>query len=427
MKKRITAFALAIVLSASLTMGAHTGKLSLDNFSVTQKYSAGQFTDVAPSAWYADYVAMAYEYGLVKGSSSTAFNPNGNITLAEVTALACRIHRIYCGGDGAFEQGNPWYKVYVDYALAAGLLSEGRYSERDYVRPAARWECAEILYGAVMGNVEPINAARTIPDVSQDAVYAKKVHALYAAGILTGGNAAGRFYPDRNITRAEISTIIVRMVNADMRVTTQSQAEKTAATLFDCKYSSLFNTSDGEYGASLKTNSSSDIGNISWNSHEGNYDWSYSLENDGIHMNPNLSGEQIAGNHAFFAFSPTGCPTPVLGAGEAKYTYDVTGDYIWIYSHDVVFSLDGRYQTLVFDMGPMARCGNGTVTIKILLDGSTEKTIAVKPDTAAKHYSLDVRGINTITFRQEYPVDFSDVSSFFNQATPVIICNMELQ
>ena len=144
--KRIMSLSLVLILMLiimPLNIVKATEASGLDNFTETNTYITGQFSDVADSAWYANSVATAYKLGLVKGSSATTFNPTGNITIAETIVLACRLHNIYNGGNGEFIQGSPWYQVYVDYALANGIISV---TYNDYNTKISRANFAYILH-----------------------------------------------------------------------------------------------------------------------------------------------------------------------------------------------------------------------------------------------------------------------------------------
>ena len=60
----------------------------------------------------------------------------------------------------------------------------------------------------------------SLPDVD-DIVFMDadtRIYTLYRAGILTGSDAYGTFNPDTNITRAEVSAIISRMIDPSQRV-----------------------------------------------------------------------------------------------------------------------------------------------------------------------------------------------------------------
>lgn len=191
-------------------------KGDIKNFTRVDSYSVGLFTDVADQ-WYAPYVGAAYEYGLMKGNEDETFAPDGAMTVAEAIALASRVHNIYYGKSGDFVQGDPWYEVYVGYAIERGIIT--RSSFEDYNRNITRREMAQLLSACVdLEELEEINAVSPIPDISQkDAIY-PSVLALYNAGVLTGSEADGSFLPNDDITRCEVSAIVSRLVEPSLRV-----------------------------------------------------------------------------------------------------------------------------------------------------------------------------------------------------------------
>jgi len=191
------------------------------NFRKAKTYRPGQFADVNENAWYGynmdKSVATAYEYGLVQGSGATAFNPAGNITVAEALAIAARVHSVYNGGTGEFAQGGVWFQVYVDYAIANGIIAPGDIGGSGgaggYVRPATRAEMARI-FSRALPEVEfaPQNTVISLPDVNSGAPYGSAVFMLFRAGVLVGSDSRGTFNPGDSITRAEAAAIISRVI-----------------------------------------------------------------------------------------------------------------------------------------------------------------------------------------------------------------------
>ena len=164
--KKICAGALALALSVSMLPGAALAAESLDNFQKVNTYTAGTFTDVAADSWYAGNVKDAYELDLVKGSSATTFSPSQNITIGSALALSCRLHSIYHTGKADFQQGEPWYQVYVDYAISNDIIASDEFT--DYNATATRRQFAGILAKSlpsdalkVINQIEPGD----IPDV----------------------------------------------------------------------------------------------------------------------------------------------------------------------------------------------------------------------------------------------------------------------
>ncbi len=185
------------------------------------------FSDVQASNWFYNDVKTVYEYGLMIGNSATTFSPAGNVTIAETITLAARLHSIFYTGGNNFEDSIPWYRTYVDYALANDMIHA---VYEDYGRAATRAEYAVILSSAFPDealtkiNQIPDNA---IPDVSSDATYREAVYRLYRAGVLIGNDENGTFAPNSNIMRCEAAAIIARFADPDKRIQRDIRLEET--------------------------------------------------------------------------------------------------------------------------------------------------------------------------------------------------------
>lgn len=216
-KKSITillVFTLLFVFSVPISA---QGYPSLNNFVKTQAFEDNQFVDVSKDAWYYDNVKKAYEFGLMKGSSDTFFNADGNVTIAEAITMSARLHSIYNTGEEDFAQTTPWYKTYVEYALENNIISD---NFNDYDKIANRDEFAYILSNALPDNaLRSINTIEegAIPDVSMSQEYADSIYRLYRAGILTGNDKAGTFTPKTTIQRSAAAAIITRMADSSLR------------------------------------------------------------------------------------------------------------------------------------------------------------------------------------------------------------------
>jgi len=187
----------------------------MSNFKKIRDYTFGQFTDVDENTWYGfnqgKVVALAYEYGLMQGSGTTTFNPTGNITIAEAITVAARVHSIYSTGADNFTPGNPWYQVYVDYAITNGIITVSDFT--DYNRAATRAEMAYIFSRSLPETeFAAQNTVNSLPDVNSGTPYYNSILMLYKAGIVTGNDAQGTFSPGNNITRAEAAAIISRVI-----------------------------------------------------------------------------------------------------------------------------------------------------------------------------------------------------------------------
>ena len=232
MKRKLVSLLLTGALLCGMMPGALAVGAGLSNFKKAETYSAGKFTDVASGAWYVESVKTAYELDLVKGSSATTFSPSGNITVGSVLALACRLHSIYTTGTAEFRQGNPWYQVYVDYAVKNGIITQGQFT--NYNANATRRQCAAILAKSMPS--EALTAINTvadgqIPDVASGSANYADIYTLYRAGVLTGNDKYGTFAPETTIDRASVAAIVSRMAMPSLRKTLALETAATGVTL----------------------------------------------------------------------------------------------------------------------------------------------------------------------------------------------------
>ena len=111
-----------------------------------------RFTDVPADAWYATAVNTLASIGAITGIGNNQFAPNRTITRAEFTAIAVRFARLVRGADADFSDvpANAWYYDSIATAVEYGWI---------------------------------------------------------------GGYADGTFRPNKSITRAEVVTIVNRMLN----------------------------------------------------------------------------------------------------------------------------------------------------------------------------------------------------------------------
>lgn len=187
-------------------------------------YTDGLFSDVSAEEWYAASVKDVYELGLMNGTGGGLFAPEDNVTVAEILTMTSRARAIADGEsiDTAGESAH-WYDPYVAFAVSKGTVAADTYTEADFDRPATRAEVAVIFHHAMSPETYPvINTVTSIPDVFETDAYAPDVFALYRAGILTGSDEAGTFYPASPIIRAEVAAMITRVALPEKRVRKQA-------------------------------------------------------------------------------------------------------------------------------------------------------------------------------------------------------------
>ena len=215
---------------------------SLDNFKKVNIYN-GQFTDVPANAWYKKDMATAYELGLVSGTSANSFNPNGQLSITEAMVLAARVRSIYNGDNYDFtaKAGEYWFDPYFDYVFEQGIINEGAFhllnggftnmssGTPDY-GPITRSSMAYLFASALPDTCYP--AIKNVTNIPYDKTDGKPgyatwclpielcdsaIYKLYNAGILNGEDSKGTMSIYKYITRAEVVTILSRVVDIDSR------------------------------------------------------------------------------------------------------------------------------------------------------------------------------------------------------------------
>ncbi len=202
---------------AETTDKANEVVTGLDNFKAVKEYTDATFTDITGSEWFVNDVKAGYEFGIVTGKENNTFDPQGKITVAEALAMAVRTSKIYSTGDGTLDtSGANWYDGIIVYALEKEIIKDGEFE--DFNKYATRAELASFFASAVAPNeYTAINDIKTLPDVDESTQYSKKIFTLYNAGIITGSDEYGTFNSDAEITRAEASAIINRVIKSENR------------------------------------------------------------------------------------------------------------------------------------------------------------------------------------------------------------------
>lgn len=179
------------------------------------------FTDINLPDWYHDDVLFAVHLGLVQGMTTTTYQPNSFLTIAQAIKLAACMHQYYTDGAVTLGNGTPnWYDTYVDYAIDNDIISASTYAGH-YNDNATRAEYVEIFYYALPSSeyatIQNVPYG-VIPDVAITDSYGYEVYSFYRAGILQGNDSIGSFAPSSDIRRSEVAAIIARMMDPSVRL-----------------------------------------------------------------------------------------------------------------------------------------------------------------------------------------------------------------
>ena len=231
MKRRICAWTLtAALLLAVLPAPAQAAEKS---FSKVRTYE-DRFSDVTPSDWYYEDVKALYELGLTEGAGNgDIFDPDGQLTVAEVSAMASRLRSFYETGDSMSGRdawggdGGAWYMPYVRHLQSLEIV--GQEFEGRYDRPATRGEMAHVLAGALPEELFlPVNrelvaegraSGQYLQDVGEETPYQEDILLLYDWGIAGGAVGTGAFQPGEPISRCQAAAMVARLAYEERRLT----------------------------------------------------------------------------------------------------------------------------------------------------------------------------------------------------------------
>lgn len=156
------------------------------------------FTDVAANGWYYGYVHDLYIAKVIDGYGDHTFRPDRTVTTGE----ALKMILLAAGYEEPEPVASHWARGYLNLALEEGIIQRGDITDLDV--PMSRGMMAKVVANAMGLRVE----GNTSPYSDTEDYY---VVALYENQI-ADGYPDGTFRPSRSLTRAEISTIVWRML-----------------------------------------------------------------------------------------------------------------------------------------------------------------------------------------------------------------------
>lgn len=189
------------------------------------------FADVAANAWYADAVEYVRDNGLMSGTSTTTFSPDGTMTRA---MLATTLYReagspAVTGADTFSDtQAGAWYEDAVLWTSQEGVVSgygNGLFGTND---PVSREQIATILWR--YAGSPSASAGQDFTDETAISAYASAAVDWARANGIVNGMEGNRFAPQLSATRAQVATILRNYLTMDQE-DTQTPDPDTGRTL----------------------------------------------------------------------------------------------------------------------------------------------------------------------------------------------------
>ncbi|MDR3310554.1 MAG: S-layer homology domain-containing protein, partial [Oscillospiraceae bacterium] len=162
-------------------------------------YTVSTFTDVKATAWYAEYVGFAYEYGLMEGVGGRLFAPNGKTTRAQVLTVLARMA-------GVDTSTGVWYEAAVEWAVANDV-SDGSNLGGNITR-----EQLVTLLWRFAGKPEATSRP-AFSDLGSLSDYAEEALAWAVEAGIIEGKPGNIFDPKGSATRAEVAKVFERYLN----------------------------------------------------------------------------------------------------------------------------------------------------------------------------------------------------------------------
>ena len=174
--------------------------------------------DLDENAWYYEDVDTIVQAGLMQGISDTRFAPSHPLNRAMMAVILHRMSQENFDGHAAFADvsAGSWYDAGIAWANANGIVlgySEAEFGPEDAI---TRQQTAAMLYRYHLytaGDVSVRGDLSAFADADQVSPYAKEAMEWAVGNGLIIGYTDNTLAPAKQISRAELCTILVRYMN----------------------------------------------------------------------------------------------------------------------------------------------------------------------------------------------------------------------
>lgn len=190
--------------------------------SCTSTAKVERFSDVEPGSWYYDAVVYATEHKMVNGTSTTTFDPDSGMTRGQFVTI---LRRAVGSSDANYKQSSSilfsdvkpgsYYEQPIYWAVTRGIVSGTGYGQFSPDNDLTRQDMAVIIEKALQASgmtVADTEPAKTFHDAGEISAYASgSISSLQKKGLLAG-DSEGNVQPKKTMTRAEGTTVLVRLM-----------------------------------------------------------------------------------------------------------------------------------------------------------------------------------------------------------------------
>lgn len=181
--------------------------------------NSASFNDTANITWANDKIKLLADKGLLLGKGNGKFDPHGNVTRAEFTAMLVRTLNLNATTNITFNDvsENAWYYDSIAAARAYGIINGRSASEFDPNAQISREEMASIASNALK-TVLDFEAPANAEEILNGFVDAANVVAVHRANVallanegIVQGKGKNNYDPKGTATRAESAVIIAKL------------------------------------------------------------------------------------------------------------------------------------------------------------------------------------------------------------------------
>ncbi|SEC11501.1 S-layer homology domain-containing protein [Paenibacillus sp. GP183] len=172
--------------------------------------------------WAGRQIQVAAAKGILEGRESSQFVPNGQVTRAEFAKMIVKTFGLEdASATASFNDvsDTDWYKVYVASAVKNGIVNgraEGKFDPNGQITRAemATMAARALLLSGSIANVTDIEAAlKVFKDAGSIGDSLKSGVALAASQGIIVGEEGSQFNPNGVSTRAQAAVVIYRLLN----------------------------------------------------------------------------------------------------------------------------------------------------------------------------------------------------------------------
>ncbi len=175
------------------------------------------FSDI-DGHWATDYINFVTSHDLFNGVTPTQLAPDKQMTRSMLVTVLHRLEDTPAGGSNSFADvlSGTWYTDAVAWAAANGIVngkSSTKFAPND---PITREQLAAILYRYATGLKMDMSVSGSIDafaDADRVSSYAKDAISWAVGAGIINGKSSTRLDPQGNATRAEVSTMLMRLVD----------------------------------------------------------------------------------------------------------------------------------------------------------------------------------------------------------------------